>query len=427
MRQLLPLLFLALAGCPTSGNLGDDDDVTADDDDVTADDDDATADDDDATADDDDTVDPVLTIEGELSWDEQVEFLPDASVRVGAFWSPDFQSIAQERVSVGVAVNPNQGEAVYAVEIPELGPPDEDLIPIGPGVEAAIYFLFAYLDEDDDGGYDANELLLGSSGQLVLWFEGELPEDWGLVGAAEGWNLAEWVGLVTEEPQFDPIPFGTSASDGPAIEGGLIPRIVTGAPIHSELPLPEGTVLGGVHFDAVQGDPVPAPFVFVQPAANPDLLPSPFSTWLLNGAPLASHVDELDFGGGDDDDDDDGFDILVDGARYWAVAWFDDGDGVFSPGSCDTVVAGIDGYLIWVDARSLNLEEAYYVQRIGLRPGWSLAGQGEEGPGFYPPSLGLELLAQSLGDDDDSADDDDSGDDDDSAAPDWPGIPPECL
>ena len=72
---LLALLFpFALAGCPTGGNLGgddddsgvdgDDDDATPppDDDDATSDDDDATADDDDATGDDDDATAADVTV-----------------------------------------------------------------------------------------------------------------------------------------------------------------------------------------------------------------------------------------------------------------------------------------------------------------------------------------------------------------------------
>ena len=74
-----------------------------------------------------------------------------------------------------------------------------------------------------------------------------------------------------------------------------------------------------------------------------------------------------------------------------------------------------------MEPSTLNLEEAFSLQRSGQPLGWSLFNETLDT--WRPFAVGLDLSLSGLGDDDDSA-----GDDDDSAgAADTVEVSPDCL
>jgi len=423
-RSLLLLAAaLGLVGCPGGGSL-DDDDATPP---ATDDDDDATDDDD--AVDDDDTLPTGLLISGELQWQPTFGALPAGPVRIGAFWMDGFASAGAERWSTQVSKDGLIGNTIYALEVDEEGAPSADLAAVDSGdadVDGALYVLFGYVDIDSSGDHSTGDALLGSSDLGIMWLASEDEDAKGeleAVGAGLGWNTVSITGLVLGGFDFEHTPDGTNSNNGPEIEVELLPRLSGQVPLRTDLPVPDSSVVAGVHTSLFDDNlpTVTGPEVQSAAVSNGAVAGGALTSWSIDAPPPAAHIGNLENTWG------------IDGAAYGMAVYYDDGDSQYTVDTCDTVYGVVEGVLLaWVEPSTLSLDAAFFAQRTGISMGWSLFEQ--DAQLVRPLSVGVDLVLaeDALGDDDDSAgdDDDSAGDDDDSAGTlgvDDLGIPAECL
>ncbi len=128
------------------------------------------------------------------------------------------------------------------IELPALS--EEDLDPVSdiPGLLIALQMLAVYDDTDGDGQHDAgNETIYGWASLLPTYLGGEIPNEFVLMGASEGWNLLSFstedgtptFGAVSEGSDvivYDPHPGlvlgGTSNDLAPAALAALVPTVM---------------------------------------------------------------------------------------------------------------------------------------------------------------------------------------------------------
>ena len=424
---LLALLACGLFACPPSS--GDDDDLVLPDDDDDDDDDDDTvsADDDD----DDFTIPDGLPLGGNLLWQTSDGEVPEQHVRVGLF---DLSSLGGAPTEpFGVLISDSglsSGNTIYTIYI-KGEPSSGSLSPLADfGVDAVLYVPFAYVDDNEDSVYGFGELLLGASDTLLVFIEDVVPFPGQLVdlGAGPGWNLLDATYLDTSVLEFIHVPDGTNSSNGPSIRTQLLPDLGGSIPVRAEFSVPEGSVISAWSYHASSAALDPSAALFAVAASNDEANSSALLSWPVEGAPsnghialLPAHVVAAAGSSGVASA------AELSGALYRGVAYFDDGDQVFTAGGCDTLLALDEGrFLVWLEPSSLSLDTAYRLQRGGQSLGWSLFDESLDA--WRPFAVGLDLMAHSVGDDDDSAgdDDDSAGDDDDSAAHNSQ-IPAECL
>ena len=420
----LGCLALTVVACPPPEGHLDDDDVTDDDD---ATDDDDGADDDDATDDDDFTIPPGTPLAGVIEYTPSAGEVPTGAVRVGLWHASQELAPEEERWSDQVTEGGLLGgDTVYTVYV-EGEPEASDLFDTGAGFDLGFYVPFAYVDADASGGYTAGDPLLGTSEDLFIWisFEGDLPEYLAVTGGGLGWNVVAWEDVADgdDDLDIDHTPDGTGSTTGPEISVELLPVNSGTVPLTTSVLHPTGSVVAALHTSAIGGGPIVEDAVlFTHEASNGELRGAELLLdWPLSGAPPADHLEELDGGLG------------VLSAFYIVFGWYDDGDEVFTGGTCDTILTfGSPRLLMYIDPSTLSPVSAFRAWQYGVPMGWSLFDQDQET--WRLLAAGVELVSVAdldEGDDDDSAadDDDSAADDDDSAEGGGLDgeIPPECL
>ena len=425
---LLLVLVLGLYACPPAASLDDDDIVQPDDDDDDDDDDDTGG----GGDDDDFTIPDGLPIGGNLLWQPSDGAVPAAQVRVGLFHVTAMPFNQAESFGALVAEEGlSGGSTIYTVYI-KGEPESAEMIPFAEdSITAALYLPIAYIDENQDEGYDAGELLLGMGDSLVVFMEDLVPFPSALsgAGAGPGWNLLEVSYFDAGVMDFSHVPEGTNSSNGPSISSDLLPNMGGMTSVRTDVVVPEGGVVAAWHWTAFTDTPVTNYEQFVTAASNEAAPGGTLLGWTVEGEPPSAHIGVLPPPVGEEAEPEGGeATVALQGALYEAVVYFDDGDSAYTPSSCDTLLAaGNQRTLLWMEPSTLRLSEAFALQRAGQPLGWSL--YDEPLDTWRPLAVGIDLLPSPLGDDDDSAggdaaeippdclgdDDDSAGDDDDSA------------
>ncbi len=354
MRTWPLIAALLLGACPApdgSPPAGDDDDAAG-------------------APDDDDAASDSVTFAGRVGFEADGRDAPTGDVRVGLFVGVNDEARGPGHEAYGTLVVQGalaDGWTDFAVVV-DGEPSDDDFGHTAPGAQVATYFFFSYLDADEDGAFTAGEDLLGGAPVMLMYVrvidehDADLDAGWYTVLRADI--------LDGGDVEMTPVPEGTTADEGPQLASSLVPVTRGAAPATS----PGGDRLALVLASYLDGSGDAAdPEAFAQAAG---------ASLEIDGAPPAEHLAPTDIGDGHVD---------LPTAVYRAVAFTDaDGDGRFTPGSCDELVAASRAEVRYLDPTAMELTTAEHLLDDGLEVGWWVWDVDEER--YLALEQGLDLV-----------------------------------